>query len=174
MRNLVNLRYFSSVVPEAQQGTEENLVDLVFSVEEQSTSSVQFGLVFTGAVDPGTLPVSLYLKLENSNLFGEGRTLSVGTQLSNSDQTVDFSYSQSWIGNLPISFNTTLSLKHAKSNTYVNFWSPNLELIQNKYSMSYHDWSATVSTGLARRWTPDYAIITLSGGIANSLQRTSC
>ena len=173
LRNLVNLRYFSNVVPEAQQGTEENLVDLVFSVEEQSTSSVMLGVQFTGAVDPGTLPVSLYLKVENSNLFGEGRTLSVGTQLSNLEQNVDFSYSQGWIGNRPISFNTTLSLRHATSSTYVNFWSPNLELIQNKYSMSYHDWSATISTGLARRWIPDYAIITLSGGLSTSLQHNS-
>lgn len=173
LRNLMNLRYFSNVVPEAQQGTEENLVDLVFSVEEQSTSAVQFGLVFTGTTDPGTLPISLYLKLENSNLFGEGRTLSVGTQLSNTEQSVDFSYSQNWIGSLPISFSTTLSLKREKSTGYENFWTPNLELIQNNYLMNYEDWSATLSTGLARRWTPDYAIITLSGGISNSLQRNS-
>ena len=171
LRNLMNLRYFSNVVPEAQQGTEGNLVDIVFSVEEQSTSAVQFGLVFTGTADPGTLPVSLYLKVENSNLFGEGRTLSVGTQLSNTEQSVDFSYSQNWIGSLPISFNTTLSLKREKSTAYENFWTPNLELIQNNYSMNYRDWSATVSSGLARRWTPDYAIITLSGGISTSLQR---
>ncbi len=171
LRNLMNLRYFSNVVPEAQQGTEENLVDLIFSVEEQSTSSVQFGLVFSGTTDPGTLPVSLYLKLENSNLFGEGRTLSVGTQLSNTEQSVNFSYSQNWIGNYPISFNTSLSLAHKLSNGYLNFWTPNLELIQNKYSMQYNDWSATVSSGLARRWYPDYAIITLSGGVSTSLQR---
>ena len=170
LRSLMNLRYFSNVVPEAEQGTEENLVDLVFSVEEQSTSSVQFGLIFTGAVDPGTIPVSLYLKLENSNLFGEGKTLAVGTQLSNSDQTVDFSYTQNWIGNLPISFNTTLSLAHSRNATFVNFWSPTLNLQQNKYTMEYHDWSITVSSGLARRWSPDYAIITLSGGVATSLQ----
>ena len=170
LRSLMNLRYFSNVVPEAEQGTEENLVDLVFSVEEQSTSSVQFGLIFTGAVDPGTIPVSLYLKLENSNLFGEGKTLAVGTQLSNSDQTVDFSYTQNWIGNLPISFNTTLSLAHSRNATFVNYWSPTLNLQQNKYTMEYHDWSITVSSGLARRWSPDYAIITLSGGVATSLQ----
>ncbi len=171
LRNLMNLRYFSNIVPEVEQGTEENLVDLVFSVEEQSTSSVQFGVVFTGAIDPGTIPVSLYLKLENSNLFGEGKTLSLGTQLSNSAQEFDLSYTQSWIGNLPISFNTTLSLNHALNTSYVNFWSPNLELVQNKYTMNYHDWGIGVSTGLARRWTPDYAIITLSGGLSTSLSR---
>ena len=171
LRNLMNLRYFSNVIPEVQPGTEENLYDMIFSVEEQSTSSVQFGFIFTGAVDPGTIPVSLYVKLENSNLFGEGRTLSLGTQLSNSDQTVDLSYSQNWIGSLPISFSTTFSLKHSNATTYTNFWSPNGQLSQNKYPMTYDDYSATVSSGLARRWSPDYAIITLSGGVSTSLQR---
>ena len=173
LRNLMNLRYFSNVVPEAQQGTEQNLVDLIFSVEEQSTSAVQFGLIFSGTAEPGAIPVSLYLKLENSNLFGEGRTISVGTQLSTTEQSIDFSYSQNWIGNLPISYNTTLSLKREKSNSYTNFWTPNNELLQNIYTLPYNDWSATLSSGLARRWTPDFAIITLSGGVATALQRNN-
>ena len=33
LRNLYNLQYFSNVLPDVQQGSEENLVDLVFSVE---------------------------------------------------------------------------------------------------------------------------------------------
>jgi len=173
LRNLMNLRYFSNVVPDAQQGTEENLVDLVFSVEEQSTSAVQFGVTFSGtAEDSGSvLPVSLFAKIENSNLFGEGRTISASTTVAPTEQSIDFGYSQNWIGNLPIAFSVGLSLSHAKTSTLVNFWSPNLELIQDRYYLNYHDWSTTLSTGLARRWTPDFAIITLSGGIATSLQK---
>ena len=62
----MNLRYFSTVVPEAQQGTEENLIDLILSVEEQSTSSVQFGVTFSGASEASgsMLPVSLFAKVE--------------------------------------------------------------------------------------------------------------
>lgn len=171
LRNLMNSRYFSNIVPEVQQGTEENLVDLIFAVEEQSTASVQFGLTFTGAVDPGTLPVSLYLKLENSNLFGEGKTLSVGTTMSNTDQELSLAYSQNWIGNLPIAFSTSLALKHAIQDTYINFWTPTGQILTDKYSANYHNWDITVSSGLSRRWTPDYAIFTLSGGFSTSLQR---
>ena len=171
IRNLMNLRYFSNVVPDAQPGTEENLYDLIFSVEEQATSSVLFGLSFTGAVDPGTLPVSFYLNLENSNLFGEGRTLGVGTQVSSTDQVVNLSYSQNWTGNLPIAFSTSLALKHSLNDTYVNFWTPAGDIIQDRYSASYHNWDVTVSSGLSRRWTPDYAIFTLAGGLSTSLQR---
>lgn len=173
LRNLMNLRYFSNVVPEAQQGTEENLIDLILSVEEQSTSSVQFGVTFSGASEASgsMLPVSLFAKVENSNLFGEGRTVSASTTFAPAEQSIDFSYSQNWIGNYPIAFSTSLSLSHANATNLVNFWSPNLELVQNKYYMTYHDWSTTLSSGLSRRWTPDYAILTLSGGIATSLQK---
>jgi len=171
MRNLMNLRYFSNVVPEVQSGTESNLVDLVFSVEEQSTSSIQFGLTFTGTSDPGTLPVSLFMKLENSNMFGEGRTVSVAGQASNTEQSIDFSYSQNWTGSLPVALGFSISLKHAKTSSYVNFWSPYSQLVQNRYTMNYDDWSVTIGSSLSRRWTPDYAIINLSGGLSTSLER---
>ena len=76
IRNLMNLQYFSNIIPEPQQGSEENLVDLVWTVEEQSTSNIQFGMTFSGITEPNTLPISLFLKIENSNLFGEGKTIS--------------------------------------------------------------------------------------------------
>jgi len=173
LRNLMNLRYFSNVVPEAQQGTEANLIDLILSVEEQSTSSVQFGVTFSAATENSgsMLPVSLFAKVENSNLFGEGRTISASTTFAPNEQAIDFTYSQNWIGNYPIAFSTSLSLSHANSTNYVNFWSPELQLVQNRYYMNYHDWSTTLSSGLSRRWTPDYAILTLAGGVATSLQK---
>ncbi len=173
MRNLVNLRYFSNIVPDAQPGTEENLYDLIFSVEEQSTSSVQFGMTFSGATeDSGTvIPVSLFVKLENSNLFGEGRTIGASSTVAPTEQSIDFTYSQNWIGKYPISFSTALSLSRSETSGLVNFWSPNMELMQNKYFMKYTDWSTTLSNGISRRWTPDYAVLTLAGGFATSLQR---
>lgn len=173
LRNLMNLRYFSNIVPDAKQGTEDNLVDLIFSMEEQSTSAVQFGVTFSGAAEDSgsTIPISLFLKLENSNLFGEGRTISAASTIAPNEQSIDFTYSQNWIGKFPIAFSTALSLHHAKNSSLVNYWSPNLELIQDRYYMSFHDWSATLSSGISRRWTPDYAIVTLAGGIATSLQR---
>lgn len=173
LRNLMNLRYFSNVVPEAQMGTENNLVDLIFSVEEQSTSTFNFGVTFSGSVEDSdnAIPISLFAKVENSNLFGEGRTVSASTTLAPNEQSIDLAYSQNWIGSYPIAFHTALSLSHAKTSSLENAWSPTLDLIQNKYYMNYNDWSVTLSGGLSRRWTPDYAILTLAGGLATSLQR---
>lgn len=168
MRNLMNLQYFSNIIPEPQQGSEENLVDLVWTVEEQSTSNVQFGLTFTPVTEESKLPISLFCRVENSNLFGEGKTISGGTTLSNTEQSIDFSYSQNWIGKKPIGFSQTLSFSHSENTTPQNFWSPNLSLYQTGHYMGYHSWSASLSSAVYRRWTPDYAILSLSGGLTNS------
>ena len=173
LRNLVNLQYFSNVVPEPQQGSEENLVDLVVTVEEQPTSTFNFGMTFSGITDPTTIPVSLFLKVENSNLFGEGKTISAATQISNTEQIIDLSYSQNWIGNLPIYFNHTLSLSHSNSHMLVNFVDPNLNFNQNNYYSDYQGWSAAFSSGIGRRWAFDYAILSVSGGISTSLNRNN-
>lgn len=168
LRNLMNLQYFSNVIPEPQQGSEENLVDVVWTVEEQSTSNIQFGLTFSGITEPNTLPVSLFLKVENSNLFGEGKTISSSTTISNTEQSLDFSYSQNWIGNKPIGFSQNLSFSHSKVSTPVNFFNPNLELNQRYFYMNLDSWTAALSSGLFRRWTPNYAVLSLSGGLTNS------
>ncbi len=169
LRNLYNLQYFSNIIPEPQGGSEPNLVDLVVSVEEQSTMSLQFGLTFSGITDPDAIPISLFGKLENSNLFGEGKSLSVSTTISNTEQSVDFTYAQNWIGNLPVAFSQSLSLSHTHAAVRRNAWLPDLSLDQYYYYMDYDGWSASLGSALSRRWTPDYAILTLAGGLTNSL-----
>ncbi len=171
IRNLMNLRYFSNVIPEVQQGSEEKLVDLIINLEETSTSTFNFGLTFSGTNDPTAIPISLFLKLENSNLFGEGKTLSASTTISNTEQNLELSYSQNWIGNSPIGFYQNLAVSHTRANVPYNYWTPSLELNQNYYYMTFQNWAATVTSGLSRRWTPDYAILSLSGGISTSLSR---
>jgi len=170
LRNLMNLQYFSSVVPEPKQGSEQNLVDLVFSVEEQSTTSLQFGMTFSGSADPDNpIPISLFLKIENSNLFGEGKTVSASTTVSDSEQTVDLSYSQNWIGKYPIGFSESLSFSHKSTYAAVNQWLPNMDFTQSNYYMKYEGWTISLGTSVGRRWAFDYAILSLSGGLSNSL-----
>jgi len=169
LRNLMNLQYFSNVVPDTMSGSEPNLVDLVFTVEEQSTTSLNFGATFSGMTDPDTIPISLYFKLQNSNVKGEGRAISTSTTISNTEQSIDLSYGQNWIGKHPIAFSSSMSFSHDKSTTPVNMWMPNLDLTQKYYYMNYNGWSTTLSNGISRRWTPDFAILTLSGGISNTL-----
>lgn len=168
-RNLMNLQYFGNVIPEPQQGSEKDLVDVVFSVEEQSTTSLQFGMTFSQSSDPQSLPISLFTKWENSNLFGEGRSISGSLSLSTSEQSLDFTYSQNWIGNIPLTFSSSLAVSHAKNIALMNMWLPNGSLNQNLYYMSYESFSASFSNSLFRRWYTDYAILSAGFGLSNSL-----
>lgn len=169
MRSLLNLQYFSNVIPEPQQGSEANLVDLVWNVEEQSTKMLQFGMTFSGVTDPNQLPISLFFKIQDSNIFGEGKSISASLSLSNSEQSIGFNYGQNWIGNLPISLSQSLSISHESATSLVNFWAPDLTLYQNGYYYNYNGLSASLGTGLSRRFVYDYAIVSLSAGLSNSL-----
>ncbi|MBR7064416.1 MAG: outer membrane protein assembly factor BamA, partial [Treponema sp.] len=82
LRNLYNLQYFSSVIPEPMPGSEADLVDLVITVEEQSTMTLEFGMTFSGVSDNTQFPLSLFARWQNSNLRGEGKTVSVGSNIS--------------------------------------------------------------------------------------------
>ena len=169
-RNLMNLQYFSNVIPEPQQGSERDLVDVVFSVEEQSTTSLQFGMTFSQSSDPQSLPVSLFGKWENSNLFGEGKAISASVALSTSEQSIDFSYSQNWLGNIPLTLSSSVSVSHSKNIVLMNMWLPNGALNQNLYYMSYENLGISLTNSLYRRWYNDYAVITVGGVLSNSLK----
>ena len=171
LRNLYNLQYFSNVLPDVQQGSEENLVDLVFNVEETSTISLNLGMAFSGITDPNDIPVSLYFTVANTNLFGEGKSISASVNAAKKSQSLDFSYSQGWIGDLPITFSESLSFSHTNGYTPVLMYQPNGVFDQYHYYVNYEGYSATLGTALGRRWTPRFAILSLAGGLNNTLTR---
>lgn len=169
LRNLYNLQYFSAIVPDVLPGSEENLVDLVFSVEEQSTTTLDFGFTFSGVSDPDEFPIALYAKITNSNLFGEGRSISAGVTLSTDEQSVSLSYGQNWLFDLPISSSFSASYSHSKNYALTNFLLPDGSIDNDYYYMEYEQHEFNLSASLGRRWTPDFAILTLTGGISGSL-----
>lgn len=169
LRNLYNLQYFSAVSPEVMQGSEENLVDIVFTVEEQSTTSLDFGFTFSGVSDPGEIPIALTASIQDSNLFGEGKSASLGTTLSTSEQSVSLSYGQNWLWGKPIS--TSVSLSYAHSNNYAlrDKIMPSGDIDDDYYYMQYEQNQFSLGLSLGHRWTPNFAILTLSGGTTSSL-----
>ena len=168
-RNLSNLQYFSSVQPEVTQGSEDGLVDLVFNVEEQSTKSIQFGMTLSGVSNPNEFPISLFLSLQDTNLFGEGKSASTSIVVSTEQQSASISYGQNWIFDKPISSSLTFSVSHANEYDLRNFVLPNGAVDYSNYYMQYEQYEFSLSETLGRRWTPDFAILTLSGGISGSL-----
>lgn len=169
LRNLYNLRYFSNIVPEPTQGSEANLVDLIISVEEQSTTSLNFGLTFSGITDPEQFPLSIFAGWENGNLRGEGRTVSANLSLSTTIQSISGSYGQNWIKDSPISFNGSLSLSHSQDQSLYNYYDVSGALNSGNYYFKYDNWSATLNSTLGRRWLPNFAILTLTGGLTDTI-----
>lgn len=169
LRNLYNLQFFSSVIPNIVAGSEENLVNLVIDVEEQSTTSLEFGLTFSGVTDPDDLPVSLYAKWQDSNLFGEGKSVSASTTLATEEQSISLGYGQSWLFGLPVSTSASFEFSHSTNTALRNRFMPDGSLNDDEYYMEYEQYRFSLGASLGHRWTPDFAILTLSGGISGSL-----
>ncbi len=169
LRNLYNTQYFSQVYPEITQGSEDNLVDVVINVEEQSTTVLDFGLTFSGVSDPEEFPVSLFATIKDSNLFGEGKSISGSVRLSTDEQSVSLGYGQNWLFGQPISNNLSFTYSHSTETATRMYVEPDGTVATSGYYMQYeqHEFNLTESVG--RRWTPDFAILTLSGGISSSI-----
>jgi outer membrane protein insertion porin family len=117
MRNLYNLQYFSAVIPETGPGKAESLMELVFRVEEQPTTDLQFGLTFSGTADPSQFPVSMMLRLSDRNFLGLGNSLGTEMTLSPDTQNLSFNYNHRYVFGLPLSLGADFSISHVQKLT---------------------------------------------------------
>jgi len=169
LRNLYNLQFFSSIVPDVVPGSQSNLVDLIINVEEQSTTALEFGVTFSGLADPDAMPISLFLKLQNSNVFGTGKSLAISTEVSTETQSLDFSFSDSWLFGFPVSVSVGAGLEHSAVTTLRSVYMPNGSVDNSNYYMKYNELSVNLNASIGRRWVPNFAILTLTGGISGEI-----
>lgn len=170
LRNLMNLQYFSNVVPDVQAGSEPNLLNLVINVDEQMTNSLEFGLTFSGVTDPTQLPFALFAKWANSNVGGTGKTLSASTTISSGEQSVALGYSQNWLFGLPIELNESLSFSHADATSLRLKIMPDGTINDEDYYMQYEAWTTSLNSSIGRRFMYDWAVFTVSAGLTNVLK----
>lgn len=170
LRNLYNLQYFSAVVPDIVPGSEENLVDLILSVEEQSTTTIEFGVTFSGVSDPNDLPFALFVKWQDSNVKGTGKSLSASATVSTDTQSVGLSYGSNWFKGLPISYSVSTEFSHANLNTLRNKIDYNGVINDDDYYMDYEQLRWTSGFSVGRRWLPEFAIVNLTGGLNFSVK----
>jgi len=125
MRNLYNLQFFSVVMPDTLPGSSENLMDLIFTVEEQPTIDLQFGATFSGSSDPDTSPISGMLKWNDRNVAGSGNQIGVELNSSIVD-TTNFSvnYLHRWIFGLPLSGGIDFTTSYQKRLATMDNMSP--------------------------------------------------
>jgi outer membrane protein insertion porin family len=113
-RNLMNLQYFSSVIPDMMPGSSDSLMDLVFTVEEQPTTDVQLGVTFSGSSDPDAFPISGLIKWNDRNFFGYGNIVGVELNASPDTQSGSLQYTQRWLFGLPLSGGFDFTVRHSK------------------------------------------------------------
>ncbi len=169
LRDLYNLQYFSSIIPDIKPGSEDNLVDINFDVSEKSTRSVQFGLTFAGTTSASELPISLFASIADTNLFGEGKSASLSTSLSTTSQSVSVGYGQDWIFGKPIANSVSLTYAHSKNSTPRAVFLPDGRMDNSSYYMDYEQHRFTLSDNISRRWAMDWGTLTVGGGISTSL-----
>jgi len=196
LRNLYNLQYFSMIMPDTLPGSAENLMELVFTVEEQMTTDVQAGLTFSGSSDPDTFPISGLFEWTDRNIAGSGNEF--GVKLSSSiidSSTVAVNYIHRWILGLPLSLGTDFSAEFLKRRasmrnqihwfngdeqdafpdgflSYKEFVDNN-KLPPNEFLMSYDQWYLSLGLSTGYRWATFLGTLGLSGGMRFGIIRNS-
>ncbi|TVR29877.1 MAG: outer membrane protein assembly factor BamA [Spirochaetaceae bacterium] len=94
MQGLANLQYFSNIVPETPQGSEEGLMDLIINVEEGSTADIRFGVAFGGSAD---FPVSAQIAWQDRNFLGRGQTIGAELVASPVNQRLSVNFLERWL-----------------------------------------------------------------------------
>ena len=196
LRNLYNLQFFSAVIPDMLQGSTENLMDLVITVEEQPTTDIQIGLTFSGSSDPETFPISGLIKWNDSNLLGTGNQLGIEFNSSIVDtSSLTVSYLQRWAFGLPLSLGFDFSTNYSKrmdtmdnQNPIFNgdesyafpdgFYSYEEYIFYNKtptreFLMPYEQWYLSLGLSTGYSWMTSAGIFNIGGGIRFGLQRNS-
>lgn len=193
IRNLYNLRYFSTVAPDVVQGSEENLIDVIVNVEEQSTASIQFGVTFSGTTDADAFPLSVFVQWEDKNFMGNGQTVSANATVSPDTQSLTLGYSENYFMNSPLTVSFNLSVAHKTLYAYQDVEFPvfddsyyddygmvpdpytsydeydNASSLDSSYRMKYQQWSYSLGVSTGYRWFPSLATVTLRGGLTFSV-----
>jgi outer membrane protein insertion porin family len=188
MRNLYNLQYFSMIIPDTLPGSTENLMDLIFSLEEQPTTDIQLGITFSGSADPDLFPISGLIKWNDRNISGTGNELGVELNSTVVDSSaLSVNYLHRWAFGLPLSLGVDLSAsyskKYASMNNHAPFFNGDEEkafpdgfssydeyVERNKtptrdYLMTYDQWYLSLGFSTGYRWTTALGIFGVNGGI---------
>ena len=112
LRNLYNLQYFSAVSPGYEPGSQDLAVDLIVTVEEQSTADIQFGMTFTPSAEKGAFPLTGLIQWNDRNFMGKGQTMSIGANFSLASQDLTLGFKENWLFDQRWSGGVDFSFRH--------------------------------------------------------------
>jgi len=193
--NLMNLRFFSVVIPETPPGSADGLMDLVFAVEEQSTRSIQFGLTFSGTSEPGEFPIAAQGGVSDSNFMGRGNEIGFEANVSTNAVRGSLLYNQRWIFGLPLSGGFDFSVQWNRRRTAMNNTAPFFNgdesyafpdgfadrdeylaanrLPPNEFLMDFDQVYFSLGFTSGYRWITRVGRLSLAGGIRTGILRVS-
>jgi outer membrane protein insertion porin family len=191
LRNLMNLQYFTAVVPETPPGSVDSLMDLVFVVEEQPTTDLQFGLTFSGSADPESLPISIMAKWNDRNFRGTGNQLGSDINASFETASLSVNYNQRWIFGMPLSggfdFTTQWAKRLAAMNNSPPFFNGDetyafpdgfssyqeyfaaSKLPAQEFLMDYRQWYLSLGFSTGYRWLTPAGNFSVGGGVRTGI-----
>ncbi|MDR1955465.1 MAG: outer membrane protein assembly factor BamA [Treponema sp.] len=187
VRNLYNLQYFSMVAPDPIEGSADNLMDLVFTVEEQPTTDLQLGLTFSGTSDPDQFPVSLLFKWNDRNFLGYGNMVSAELNAAPDTQSLALGYTHRWIFGLPLSGSFDLTAQHSSRRAAMDMMAPYFygdesnaypdgfvsydeysaanKIPPNEFLMNYNQWRISLGFSTGYRFTTFLGNLGVGGGV---------
>jgi outer membrane protein insertion porin family len=187
LRNLYNLQYFSNIVPETPPGSADGLLDLVLTVEEQSTTDIQAGLTFSGSSDPNAFPMAAVVKWTDRNFLGYGNIFGVSVNASPDIQNFSVEYTQRWLFGLPLSGGFDFTVQHANRlgtmdskapffvgdeeyafpdgfDSFTSYENAN-KRPPDQYLFTYQQWSASIGFSTGYRWATAFGNLGVGGGV---------
>ncbi|MDR3335497.1 MAG: outer membrane protein assembly factor BamA [Treponema sp.] len=195
MRNLYNLQFFSAVAPDTPPGSEDGLMDLVFTVEEQPTTDIQVGLTFSGTSDPDQWPVSAMLKWNDRNFLGYGNLVGAEVQASWDTQSGSLQYTHRRIFGLPLSGSFDFTAQHTNRralmdnmapyfygdeeaafpdgfNSYSEYYNAG-KIPANEFLMKYTQWKLSVGASTGYVFSTVLGNLSLGVGIRSGIIRNT-
>jgi outer membrane protein insertion porin family len=171
-------------------------MDLVFTLEEQPTTDIQFGLTFSGSADPDTFPISGMLRWNDKNVAGSGNELGAEINSSVVDTTsFSLNYLHRWVFGLPLSVGFDFSANHTNRLATMNNQPPFFygnepyafpdgfssykeyidrdRIPTRDYLMEYQQWFLSLGLSTGYRWSTLLGIFGLSGGVRFGILRNS-
>lgn len=110
---LNRLRYFEEVNFQTAKGPEENLTDINIGVKERPT-----GLFSIGAGYSGQDGAMIMAQIAQQNLFGRGQSLSLQTALGWENSTIDLSFTEPYLFDMPLWMKADIWKTYREYDTY--------------------------------------------------------
>ena len=189
LRNLYNTQYFAAVTPETPPGSAPGLMDVVVTVEEQSTADINFGLTIGGS----DFPFAASVRWNERNLGGGGQAVGATLELSPIKQSLGFEFSEPWLFGTRWSGGANLGVERAVVRNVLQDILPPIfdnpdhaapdphltreeweeadrESVSRRYSMEYEEWDVSIGLTSGYRIPTSFGFVRFSGGLSSSLK----